>query len=345
MCTVTFDWEQSDAKEKVKYFEKKKSVAWAVIELTSVCNFNCMWCYASSGNRGKHMEWNDLTKVMKIFSDSGVRQITFSGGEPTLYPYIKDAIKLAKEYDFIIHMNTNGYLFTKELAREFKTLGLSQVQINIDSIDSEKHDKIRGKKGSFKRANKALKNAKEVGITPVSQTVLTKLNENEIFDIFKLARGLGVKRCRTWDMMPVGFAKGKTDLRPTNFIETLKKLDEFTYNLGAKYIESGDPFFPLDYKTKLEVYGGYCPGIRGGFLTVSFDGSVFSCSTQRDSLFNIFTFNGNFKGIFKEKVEERYNNIPIPLECEGCKFKEMCRGGCPTRRAFVLPNKDYTCSS
>lgn len=343
MCIVSFDWEEVDAKKKVEYFEKKGSVAWAVVEVTESCNFNCIWCYASSGYSKNHMSKENLKKILKKLSDAGVKQITYSGGEPTMYPYLKDAVKMAKEKGFIVHMNTNGYLLTKELALELRKLGLSQVQINIDSIDPKKHDEIRGKEGSFHRAVEALKNAKKVGLTCASQSVLTKMNENEIFDIFKFCRSLGVHRCRVWDVTPSGVANGKMDLRPMDYIGTLRKLDEFAYKLGAKYIESGDPFFPMDYKTKLDVYGGYCPAIRGGFVTISMKGDVYSCSTQRSPFCNIIDLNGNFTEVLRNKIKEHYGSFEIPSECKGCNFWKRCKGGCPSRRKYVSFKKDYMC--
>jgi len=340
---VTFDWRETDAKVKAKEFKKKRKITWAVVEVTEACNFNCKWCYARSGRNANHMSKDNLRRVIEMLYEAGVKQITYSGGEPTLYPHIKYAVKLASEYGFVVHMNTNGYIFTKEFAKELKLAGLSQIQTNIDSISPEKHDEVRGKEGSFKRAILALKNAKEVGITPVSQTVLTKMNENEIFEIFKLGRSLGAERCRTWDMMPVGYADGKIDLRPTNYIETLKKLDEFAYNNGAMHIESGEPFFPFDYETKLNVTNVPCVARAGLLINIAFNGDVYFCVTNREPMFNVF------KDVKEEKLDEVYkkelnnflNSLNIPEKCRECKFSKICFGGCYTRRKYF--GYDYWC--
>ena len=185
MCVITFDWENTDAKIKFEHFNLNPSVSWAVIELTNYCNFKCKWCYANSGINGLHMNRNDVEKLIRNLATYGIKQITFSGGEPLFYAHINEAIKYAKSFDLVIHMNTNGYLFTKELAFELKDAGLSQIQTNVDSLDPKKHDYIRGKEGSFQRAIEALKNARDSGLICVMQTVLTRLNETEIFDIFK----------------------------------------------------------------------------------------------------------------------------------------------------------------
>jgi radical SAM protein with 4Fe4S-binding SPASM domain len=342
ICVVTFDWEDVDAREKVRHFEEKKSVSWAVVELTESCNFKCIWCYASSGLSNKHMSWENYQKLIKILSDAGVKQITLSGGEPTLYPHIREAVKLAKDSGFVVHMNTNGYLFTKELANELKGLGLSQIQTNIDSLDPKKHDYVRGKEGSFHRVVEVLKNAKAAGITCVSQTVLTKLNENEIFDIFIFARSLGIQRCRVWDITPSGEASGKMDIRPTNYVETLQKLDELAYNLGAKHIESGDPLFPNGYKTKLDVSLGYCIAVAGMLINIGYNGDAYFCVTQRGIMFNVFRdLNGrNMKDVYNAKLEEFMKAAKINSECSSC-VSSSCKGGCYTRRS--LENKDYFC--
>lgn len=345
MCIVTFDWEDCDAKKKVEMFDKKRTLSWAILELTDQCNFNCIWCYAKSGLSGQHMSKENVKRIIEILANSKIIQITFSGGEPLLYPHLKESIKIAKDYGMVVHVNTNGYFLTKKLAKELYDLGLTQVQINIDSLDFRKHDQIRGKKGSFDRAIKALKNAKAVGLTCVSQTVLTKQNENEIIEIFKFAREIGIQRCRVWDMMPTGHAEGKIDLRPTNYLDTLKKLYEFAYATGAKNIESGDPLFPLDYKINLNVIGGFCAALEGLFMTISSKGDIYFCCAKRDKLYNIFDIPENEKiaNFHNSKINQYKSKLKIPSECRSCNRSSKYMCGCPARTGFTKSFKDYWC--
>jgi radical SAM protein with 4Fe4S-binding SPASM domain len=327
-------------------FNRKRSLYWAIFEVTGLCNFNCIWCYANSGLKGQHITKENAERVIQALANAGVIQITFSGGEPLLYPYLKEVIKTAKDYGMITHINTNGYFLTKKLAKELYDIGLTQVQINIDSLDPRKHDKIRGKKGSFDRAVQALKNAKSVGLTCVSQTVLTSQNENEIIDIFNLARSIGVQRCRVWDMMPTGHAKRKMGLRPTDYINTLKKLAEFAYKTGAKNIESGDPLFPLDYKTKLGITGGFCAALEGLFITISSKGDVYLCCAKRDKLYNIFSIIDNKESIVdfhNFKINQYKSQLKLFFGCKLCNHFNRHRGGCPARTGFTKSSIDYWC--
>jgi len=346
---VTFDWSENDAKEKFKNFDRRKRLSWVVLEVTDYCNFRCKWCFANSwiNKNPTHMSIENVKKLIEFLSDSGVRQITFSGGEPTLYPYLRDAIKFASDYGLVVHMNTNGYLFTEKLARELYSLGLTQVQTDIDSLNPKKHDDIRGMKGSWIRAIKALKNAKNVGMTGACQTVLTRENENEILNIFRFARSLGIQRCRVWDMTPSeGCSIKNAELMPSDYISTLKRLCRYAEMTGAKSVESGDPLFNAHIKTNLNVSGGYCVASAGLYTTISCNGDAYFCATIRKPMYNIFDIISSdidFNLLHRSKLVEYTKKFKIPDGCMKCPFVYKCNGGCYTRREFMEDGVDYWC--
>jgi radical SAM protein with 4Fe4S-binding SPASM domain len=338
--------------DKVRHFSLNKSVSWAVIELTDFCNFNCAWCYASTGCkseiRRRQMSLADLKKLIRSLADSGVRQVTYSGGEPTMYPHIREAIRYAKNHGMVVHMNTNGYLLTRKLVRDLTRLGLSQMEINIDSIDPEKHDRIRGKKGSFRKVIEALKLTKEAGITCVVQTVMTSENENEITSILKLARSFGVQRYRLWDVMPSGEAANKLGMRPKKYMKILRYLDDFTFREGAKSIEAGEPLFPLDYKTKLKVIDSSCVCAAGLLMNVSAAGDVYFCCTYRKPFYNVFDAmkRGDvIKDYHKAMLKVFLESMRIPQKCRSCSLFDRCGGGCPTRSGYTRNGVDYWCKN
>ncbi len=352
MCVVTFDWNDNDAVEKVKHYKKHGKTAWAVIEVTNSCNLNCIWCYAAAGKGSglsHHMSPENLKRLITLLKANGVRQITFSGGEPTVYPHIKYAVRLAKENGFVVHMNTNGYILDRKMAQDLSRAGLSQVQINIDSLEAGRHDRIRGMEKSFERAVQALKNAKAAGMTTVSQTVITRETEKEIFAIFRFARSLGIDRSRVWDITPSGTAASNMSLLPSDYIKTLKKLAGFARKNGARRIESGEPLFPNGFRTGLEVSGGFCTAARGAFMTISSSGDVFPCVTQRTPMYNVFDNEADNRAAGKlfefhlSKIKQFSASVAAPPACASCKASEKCSGGCMTRRKFSGCG-DYNCS-
>lgn len=349
ICVVTFDWESNDAVKKFSSFDKTKSISWSVIELTDYCNFNCKWCFANAASikRPIHMDIGDVAKVLKTLADAGVTQITYSGGEPTLYPHLKKAISLANDLDMVVHINTNGYLFTKNMGLELKEAGLSQIQTNIDSIHPKKHDETRGRIGSFGRAIEALKNARDAGLTCVSQTVLTKENEGDILKILSLARDLGVQRCRVWDMTPSsGCARKNSQLLPGNYLSILQELSDFAYDAGAKNVEVGDPLFKQHIKTKLHISGGYCVSAASLIIYVSTRGDVYYCSTLKHHMYNIFekiSAGEDVGHTHRASVQQFIKQFNAPDRCHGCESESVCNGGCYSRRDFSGTNTDYWC--
>jgi radical SAM protein with 4Fe4S-binding SPASM domain len=342
MCLVTFSWEKPKSLEKIKAHESRKQVTWAHVELTNLCNFKCKWCYAGSGHNQNytHLSKENASKLIKILANSGIKQITCSGGEPLMFPHIRDFIEQASDQGMIVHINTNGYFLTKKLASELKDVGLSQVQINIDSLNPKKHDSIRGKKGSFEKSIEALKNAIDVGITAVSQTVITRQNKNEVFDIIKFAREeLGVQRCRIWDVTPSGTALYNTDLIPTGYIELLKKIAEFTADLGAKHILSYEPLFPINYQSPLDVTHIGCPSSKGMLMHIFTNGWVYYCCTLRNKImYNVLDYE-NIIDIHKSKIKEFNESL---LNCSKCHLQK-CGGGCPSRIMSTGGEWDYQC--
>lgn len=347
MCCITFNWKENDAMQKVEHFRTRKTVSWAVIEVTEACNFNCKWCYASSSYRNtkpRYMEKSNLKRMLGMLAASGVRQVTYSGGEPTLYPHLDFAIREARALGLIVHVNTNGYLLTRALANEWKRLGVTQVQINIDSAVPQKHDAIRGMEKSFEKALAALKNVKEAGMTGVSQTVLTSENEHEIMDIIKIARDVGVERVRLWDMMLSGHAKDKESMIPTRYMDILREVSQFALHTGAKSIEAGEPLFPLGHDTGLRVIDSFCVCLAGLLANFSVEGDAYFCCMHRRPIYNIFRdAAGPIADLHSQKIGAFSKAFPLPEKCGNCGFIERCMGGCIARRGYTDDGRDYWC--
>ena len=345
MCLVTYSWDKPDSVKKVDKFELTNKVTWAHLELTDVCNLRCEWCYAGveHGNKA-FMSLDGIEKALTILARSGVKQVTYAGGEPLIHPNIKEAVELASRLGMIVHINSNGTFLTPELAVELKKHGLSQIQINLIALDEKLPEKIlRGEDASEKVIN-ALKNAKAAGLTTVAQTVLTTENEDSILDIIKYFReNFEIDRVRVWDTTPSGAAIGKRELYPLNYPKTLEKITDFTAGLGATHVLSYEPFFPLQYESPIPVTHVPCPSGEAMLIHVFVDFKVYFCCTMRDAyLYDLFDYE-DISDLHKKKVKEYKADFYGDSACNSCKFAGSCEKGCPTR-ASIEPNRvDYQC--
>ena len=55
------------------------------IEITSVCNLRCTYCYNDSKINGNELPFEKIKEIMKYYNSLGINNITVSGGEPFLY--------------------------------------------------------------------------------------------------------------------------------------------------------------------------------------------------------------------------------------------------------------------
>ena len=345
MCLVTYSWDKPDSVKKVDKFEITGKVTWAHLELTDVCNLRCEWCYAGveHGNKA-FMSLEGIERALNILAKSGIKQVTYAGGEPLIHKNIKEAVELAHNLGMVVHINSNGTFLTSELAQELKARGLSQIQINLIALDEELPEKIlNGGEASDKVIN-AIKNAKAAGLTTVAQTVLTTENEHSILDVIQYFREkFEIDRVRVWDTTPSGAAIGKRELYPMNYPKTLEKITEFAADLGANHVLSYEPFFPLQYESPIAVTHVPCPSGEAMLVHVFVDFKVYFCCTMRDAyLYDLFDHN-DISVIHGQKVKEYKEDFYGDSACNSCKFAGSCEKGCPTR-AYAEPNRvDYQC--
>ncbi len=142
-----------------------------IIHLTYRCNLDCFMCcqhikdysdiLPSFPNENKDFleiktdEWKKI--ILNIKQSFPFKPfLHFSGGEPLLYYGIRDLIKFSKEEKFNVSLISNGF-WLENFIDDILNFKLNRLHISIDGPE-EIHDKIRGRKFSYKRAVESLKN-------------------------------------------------------------------------------------------------------------------------------------------------------------------------------------------
>lgn len=146
--------------------KKSEGPTHAQIGLTNACPQKCEYCY-NKERTGEPMNTETIKRVIKDLMEMGVVWIGFTGGEPLLN---KDIIEITGSIseNCAVKLFTTGCTLTKEKAKELKNAGIFSVSVSIDHWIEEKHDGIRGYKGAFQEALKALEILKETGGIHVS---------------------------------------------------------------------------------------------------------------------------------------------------------------------------------
>lgn len=154
-----------------------------IIQFTDHCNARCPQCgmRVTSRFERKTLKMEDMRKILDKASQKGVQVVSFTGGEPFLFPealyeMIRYAGSLGINY---IRTGTNGFIFmnpqkadfTKRMhaiASSLAKTALRNMWISIDSADPETHEKMRGLPGVIAGIEKALPIFHEYGIYPAA---------------------------------------------------------------------------------------------------------------------------------------------------------------------------------
>jgi MoaA/NifB/PqqE/SkfB family radical SAM enzyme len=182
----------------------------ADIELTRNCNLSCFYCYAGSHRNKKYDDlpidkWID---ILNTLHNQGLRAVKISGGEPFLYSNIKEFCEFCSE-KFIVSINTNGCFISEKEAKWLSQLNIQVIQVSLDSLTNELHDKVRGK-GSWEKAFNAINLLHNNDIPIRLSCTITQQNKQEIAKLQELATSFNAEI--NFDVMkPVGRAKKAKD--------------------------------------------------------------------------------------------------------------------------------------
>lgn len=215
------------------------------ISLTDKCDLRCVYCKEEDDSVEEEyvndiLSFEDYKFIIKSFSELGVNKIKFVGGEPLLYPYLKDLIYFAKHECNIedISITTNGQHFS-EKALELKNSGLDRVNLSIDSLKEYKYNAVtRG--GSLREVLNALNTCIRLKLpVKINSVLIDEFNTDEVYDFIRLAKYNNVD-VRFVELTPWGSRKKLYNLSHVNVKELMENLEGinilgFEYEPNAKY--------------------------------------------------------------------------------------------------------------
>ena len=127
------------------------------VSLTERCCLPCTMCDIWKARPGKELtlqQWCGLFDQMAAWA--GPVALNFSGGEPLMRKDFPQLIAHGASHGFTVTSNSNGVLLTEAKAASIEEAGLEELFIALDGIRPETHDRMRGRKGTFHKAMRAL---------------------------------------------------------------------------------------------------------------------------------------------------------------------------------------------
>jgi len=319
-----------------------KNIECAVWELTLKCNLNCSHCGSSAGKpRINELNKNECFSLCEELANLNCETVSLMGGEPFLKEDWFSIGQCVKDLGMNLNIVSNGLMLDKYI-NEISNLEPNVIGLSIDGLEKT-HDKIRGKKGSYKKVLNSIKLLTDRHIQITVITTVSKINFNDLPEMKNLIYKKGVN----WQIqvaMPFGNFKSE------------QMLSEEEYYSVALFIAKQRIKTAFD---DLPVMGAHCFGYNSKILPgcktwegcaagissigITSDGNIVGCLSMGNNKF----IEGNIRDKSLKEIWNDENNFiynrkftknKLGSNCKECKFGVKCRGGC-NAMSYTTTNK------
>ncbi|MEE8319916.1 MAG: radical SAM protein, partial [bacterium] len=192
----------STGKQKENIFEPK----WLAWEITGKCNLNCIHCRSSSsmGSDEGDFTLDEARALIDEITSFAKPVVVLSGGEPLLRKDVFEIAAYGTSKGLRMALATNGIYINDETCSKIKESGIRIVSLSLDGSTSEIHDDFRKQPGAFESTLKAAEFLKKNDIEFLINSSFTKRNQDDIPNVYKLAKKIGAVAWYMFMIVPMG---------------------------------------------------------------------------------------------------------------------------------------------
>ncbi len=292
--------------------------------ITQLCDLHCKHCYDRSKRSPMKLkqglaildQLRDFTLTRNVQA-----QVTFTGGNPLLYPDFVDLYQGAADRGFMVAVLGNPAV-RGQLEPLLHIQKPRFYQVSLEGLPAH-NDAIRGA-GHFDRTMTFLKLLKELGVSSMIMLTLTKDNIDQIIPLGEFLRD----KVDDFFFNRLSMVGEGANLQ----LPSPQKYEQFL----SKYLDAAKGNHVLGLKDNLinivkknqgkKLFGGCCGfgcGAAFNFFSVLPDGEVHACRKFPSPIGNIY----------EKTLSEIYDSSQAQgyragcAECENCSLKPIC-GGC-----------------
>jgi radical SAM protein with 4Fe4S-binding SPASM domain len=145
----------------------------------------------------QQMKLEDWKRLIDEIAEKGIKSVLLRGGEPFLYPYIRELLQYLIQKDMFVSIDTNGTLLN--IFADFLIM-LKKIHITISVDDPEKiHDEVRGIPETFAKMKEGLQELRkqeainQVEISTSMTFTISQYNYQYLGEMPDVARQLNIK--------------------------------------------------------------------------------------------------------------------------------------------------------
>ena len=124
------------------------------VSVTDRCDFRCVYCMSEKMTflpRSTVLSLEEIERVIKVFTELGVKKVRITGGEPLVRKDIDKLFKSIGRIDALdeITLTTNGSQL-KSKSMMLKKAGVKRINISLDSLNPITFKKLT-RTGDYKK--------------------------------------------------------------------------------------------------------------------------------------------------------------------------------------------------
>lgn len=164
--------------------------------ITHRCNLRCRMCKIyQDANEDEELSIGQIEMAFDYFRRSGVVYVSIGGGEPFLRNDLPSVIKLLRQKGFMVRLLTNGTFCDEHLIKSLISMGLREVSISLDTLDSKKQAYICNCEGAWEKTMRSIEQF--LNLLPKNRrlllinTVVSPFNIKELPQLSQFAKRKG----------------------------------------------------------------------------------------------------------------------------------------------------------
>ncbi|MCW9023357.1 MAG: GTP 3',8-cyclase MoaA [Gammaproteobacteria bacterium] len=267
-----------------------RNIEYVRLSVTDRCDLRCFYCmpegFKDFEEPDHWLTFDEIERVIRVFSELGVRRVRLTGGEPLVRKNILDLAHSLSALPGVddLSLSTNATRMDK-YATELYQSGIKRINASLDSLNPDTFKQIT--KGKLDKVINGLMAAKAAGFNPIkiNMVVMKGINDHEVEDMveFCIEHDFTLRFIET---MPMGDT-GRNASDQFISLQTIEQRLGQRYELipgmmpgggPARYVQVAGSELRIGFITPISQH--FCETCNRVRLSV--DGTLYMCLGQDD---------------------------------------------------------------
>lgn len=171
-----------------------RQINYVRLAITDRCNLRCQYCMPAHGieivPRKELLTYKEMYRIIRVLTELGVDKVRLTGGEPFVRRDFVNFLEMLSYNDLLkdINITTNGALISKHIERLEKISKIKNINLSIDSLQSEKFHRIT-RRDVFDKVYETLEILDKSSLNlKLNVVIQSGINTDEINDFVRLTK-------------------------------------------------------------------------------------------------------------------------------------------------------------